>query len=1142
MLIGGGFLPMFISASKYFLFDDFLTSLAAGSVNGTAAEPTGGVRTVVDTNGKLSIVQGALSIETGGSGNGNPGIWYPQITRLPGIIGLSEIVYSSQIGFQFGFDNDQTTSIATSFNSSATTLRILDNNINIVVGTITGGNRYRFLIVLRANGAYYFSHSTNNFLLLYNGLANSYNPYPALAVNSSINGWLANYIKIPKDLWLPTPLASDGFASVLPQTDGLGHAEGIAGGLGSGGGNVAWVPNTSYTVVVPNPSLGSELVTNGTFNTDISGWVTHTTGFEEETLEWQSGTLHAVNTSGGGYVSSPTFATTVGKWYFISFGLVLNSGTAPRFTIATTTSGSIAGSLGYTTGIVGASRIINNSNNRFFIFGAENHNYNLDNVSVKEMTLSSLLSSATTYSSTDYVTRCTPTLTVGTQAGVAVQIDNESNPQNGVFLYHDGTNLKLDKLVSNTWTNLISSAVTYVSGAVLGIKKNGNVYQAFYNGVQVGADQTITDASVVSGTKHCLFSTYAANSFGIFNISDYTSWSVTGGNAYTLPLIGAEILTNTEFTTDTSGWTVISGAVLTRRDYSSSPNIAPTGGANNFGLEIATGGSGAAAARQQPTLVLGTWYLLSVMAYSPSSNVGVNMAQVTPVQPSISFKVTSGEDSWQSIILSGRATSTAGDLRLRNISSTATDVVHFDAPSMKPLTLTSLLRILSVSTPDVLISVQIVALTTGTQAGLAICVDSQSNPLNFFLIYLDGSTIKIDKCVSGTYSNLATTATSFVSNAVLAVSTRTEGTTLKLRVYYNNVLIGSELSITDATVIVNAKHGLFSTYSANTFDNFVCYATGTEGQYSVLNSYLPTLALTWSETTWSVDALGRAYNTPTLEAELLTNTGFDTALSSWTSTPGAGGGSIAQSAGTAVFTQGSSSITMLLSQSVGNILGSWVQAVAQVVSQSGANYTRLRIATTAPGAVFSLSPYAGMARSITVTGRATTAATWIALEDGQVALATSAWDNASVKVITFANTFATVVGSSNTQIAAARITAVTPGTQTGVASLVDSASNPQNFLIAYYDGTNIKLDKCVSGTYTNLVSAAATFVFGAAIEIRRPSGNTFQVFYNGIQVGTDQTVIDSSIINNLRYGLFSTYNSNTFGEFTLDGSIVPFNF
>ncbi len=92
-------------------------------------------------------------------------------------------------------------------------------------------------------------------------------------------------------------------------------------------------------------------------------------------------------------------------------------------------------------------------------------------------------------------------------------------------------------------------------------------------------------------------------------------------------------------------------------------------------------------------------------------------------------------------------------------------------------------------------------------------------------MYHDGTSVKVDEAVAGVYTNKQSTAVTYVAGATLRAVR--DGT--KLRVYYNNALVGAELTMTANT---NTKHGLFSTYSGNTFDNFTLWARGTGGEYT----------------------------------------------------------------------------------------------------------------------------------------------------------------------------------------------------------------------------------------------------------------------------------------------------------------------
>ena len=157
--------------------------------------------------------------------------------------------------------------------------------------------------------------------------------------------------------------------------------------------------------------------------------------------------------------------------------------------------------------------------------------------------------------------------------------------------------------------------------------------------------------------------------------------------------------------------------------------------------------------------------------------------------------------------------------------------VSVDNVSFKPLTLSSLFSSVSTSDTDVIADTN-VTWTLGTEAGLVTNLDSSSSPANFLIAYLipagnseTGMLINLDKNVGGTYTNLISAAT-YSAGATLRVITYTSAGALKVRVYYNNTMVGSEQTVSDAGIISNNKHGLFSTYSGNSFDNFTLWPRG----------------------------------------------------------------------------------------------------------------------------------------------------------------------------------------------------------------------------------------------------------------------------------------------------------------------------
>lgn len=322
------------------------------------------------------------------------------------------------------------------------------------------------------------------------------------------------------------------------------------------------------------------------------------------------------------------------------------------------------------------------------------------------------------------------------------------------------------------------------------------------------------------------------------------------------------------------------------------------------------------------------------------------------------------------------------------------------------------------------------------------------------------------------------------------------------------------------------------------------------------NGFLPMFAVASGGglvgATWALDGSGRAYNTPTLGSELLTDGGMEnwtsaTNLTSWTEVA-SGLSVIAQEttvvnsgiAAARISVDASNSIAYIR-QSVAATIGAWIAYSAHLSTNVNARSVRIDLVgtTQASGPTIALTlayqRYNQSARAISGT---------LTLDIIRSVMTSASYyvDDASVRTISLPTTVATVAGSAANQTAAAKIHTLTTGTQAGVVSLLDSASNPQNFLIAYHDGTNVRLDKCVSGVYTNLITIAVAFTSLAQIEIRRPSGNTFQLWYGGSQRDTDQTVNDASIISNTIYGLFSTFSGNLFTEFTLGGAVIPFGF
>ena len=278
----------------------------------------------------------------------------------------------------------------------------------------------------------------------------------------------------------------------------------------------------------------------------------------------------------------------------------------------------------------------------------------------------------------------------------------------------------------------------------------------------------------------------------------------------------------------------------------------------------------------------------------------------------------------------------------------------------------------------------------------------------------------------------------------------------------------------------------------------------------------------WTGATWAIDANGRAYNVPELSANLFANGTF-AADASWTKGTG---WIIASGVATATAAAANSNLTQAVA-----VVGAWYRSAFDVTAYTSGGVSSRYGSTTNIGATRNaIGSYVDTGRQSSTTAagfRSTAAGTSASI------------DNAAVQSMTLPTLMRTVIASQTNATVAVRVASMLAGTDVGAIANLDSATNPQNFIIAFHDGSTIYLDKCVAGVYTTLITVASTFVADALIEIRRPSGNTFQLWYNGAQVGTNQTISDASIISNLRYGLFSTDGNNKISSATIGGLVVP---
>jgi hypothetical protein len=147
--------------------------------------------------------------------------------------------------------------------------------------------------------------------------------------------------------------------------------------------------------------------------------------------------------------------------------------------------------------------------------GSASKSIYVDEVSAKPITFSTahiLLGTRTTRSGT-YT--CHPTLSEFLQVGMLISYADDSNFVM-MFLDHSGDQVraKLQKCIAGVYSSeLLAISVTYGAGKALACMVNGTSYSLFYDNVQVGTTQTISDVSL--GLEVHAFSTSPLNEVGL---------------------------------------------------------------------------------------------------------------------------------------------------------------------------------------------------------------------------------------------------------------------------------------------------------------------------------------------------------------------------------------------------------------------------------------------------------------------------------------------------------------------------------------------------------------------------------------------------------------------------------------------------
>jgi len=313
----------FDSKVKWTLRDKMSVDLATG-INGTTCD-SGHLRTVVDTNACMSIYNGYLYAAPALSAAGNPGIWYPSMSRVAGQ-SMFFYVRKNTINTSFpriGWSTSQSGSTVVSgisFGSDGNFYSMNGTGLVIIPASYAADTDYYLCLTQKGTGHYIYIKGgawTNWTLLFWEAITSTTTLYPAIlpTYTQANNFPKIRFYGIAPNIF-PVPVASDAFTRTgainTTVTDGGGDTE-----LGVHGDGVQWsnvlgtVATSSGHVVAtatandgasPTPGSGAFAIVNtGVQDRLQSIKVTQTTQSGGMIIKWlNSANYVSLYYSGGG--------------------------------------------------------------------------------------------------------------------------------------------------------------------------------------------------------------------------------------------------------------------------------------------------------------------------------------------------------------------------------------------------------------------------------------------------------------------------------------------------------------------------------------------------------------------------------------------------------------------------------------------------------------------------------------------------------------------------------------------------------------------------------------------------------------------------------------------------------------------------
>jgi len=287
------------------------------------------------------------------------------------------------------------------------------------------------------------------------------------------------------------------------------------------------------------------------------------------------------------------------------------------------------------------------------------------------------------------------------------------------------------------------------------------------------------------------------------NLSRWTNPSsvatVTGGKLVITPT-AAELLTNGDMEAGEppTGWTASQSLLSSVADER-------TGGAGSKSINVAKNGTTPItyqmfAETKGDLFVVHVWFKnIDATTGGALTVTNSSIADVAALFPS--------DVAWKEYLFAGWVTGVgAPAVVFQTIGNTNGQSCRFDDASVKKLTNCSIYRNFGASLVTVKANW---TLPTNFQGGVDVCISADGNSFVRGIVSRYYNKAFLVKYVNGVFSSvLAATSITYAAGAPIEVRHTTANT---FKLYYNNAQVGIDQTISDAEIINNTRHGIFST-------------------------------------------------------------------------------------------------------------------------------------------------------------------------------------------------------------------------------------------------------------------------------------------------------------------------------------------